>query len=139
MNSYLSVFTRIADKTGSVGALVSTMGCSMCFPALASLSTALGLGFLSQWESLFLNILLPFFAWFTLIINALGYFNHKQWQRTVLGMLGPILLLLSFYLWFQYSWSTNIIYFALAMMLAVSIWDIFSPANKRCQPSEKKV
>ncbi len=129
----VTLLTRIADKTGSVGALVSTMGCSMCFPALASLSSALGLGFLSQWESLFLNTLLPFFAWFTLAVNLLGYFNHKQWFRTLLGIIGPILLLLSFYPWFQYSWSTNVTYAALAMMLLVSLWDIFSPANKHCK------
>ncbi len=135
----VTLLTRIADKTGSVGALVSTMGCSMCFPALASLSTALGLGFLSQWESLFLNVLLPFFAWFAFIVNALGYLSHKQKLRTLLGITGPILLLLSYYPWFQYSWSTNVTYFALAMMLTVSLWDIFSPANKRCQPLEQKI
>jgi mercuric ion transport protein len=132
MNNIFSFFTRIGDKTGSLGSIVSAMGCAMCFPAIANIGAAIGLGFLGQWEDLFLETLLPFFAWLTLAINALGYFSHKQWQRSLLGMAGPILLLLSFYPWFQYSWSTYVTYSALAMMLAVSVWDLLYPANKRC-------
>jgi len=128
----LNFFTRIGDKTGSVGSIVSAMGCAMCFPAIANIGAAIGLGFLGQWEDLFLDTLLPFFAWLTLVINALGYFSHRQWHRTLLGMAGPTLLLLSFYPWFQYAWSTYVTYSALALMLAVSLWDLVSPANKRC-------
>ena len=32
----LELATRSGDKVGSVGAVVSTMGCAMCFPAAAS-------------------------------------------------------------------------------------------------------
>jgi len=124
--------TSIADKTSSLGALVSILGCSMCFPAVANLGAALGLGFLSHWEGLFVNTLLPAFAWLALIINGLGWFLHKQWHRTALGMLGPIILLLSLYPWFKYSWSSYATYTGIALMLIVSIWDIFSPANKHC-------
>jgi mercuric ion transport protein len=128
----LSFFTNIGDKTGSIGSIVSAMGCAMCFPAIANIGAAIGLGFLGQWENLFLDTLLPFFAWLTLVINALGYFSHRQWHRTLFGTAGPTLLLLSFYPWFQYAWSTYVTYSALALMLAVSIWDLVSPANKRC-------
>lgn len=124
--------TRFGDKVGSLGALVSAMGCAMCFPAIASLASAVGLGFLSQWEGLFVNTLLPLFAWVALVLNGLGWFSHRQWHRSVLGMAGPILLLLSLYPWFQYGWSTNVTYSSLGLMVIVSIWDVFSPANKRC-------
>lgn len=132
MNNVITWLTRIGDKTGSLGAVISAMGCAMCFPAIASLGAAVGLGFLSQWEDLFVNTLLPLFAWIALILNGLGWFSHKQWRRSLLGMTGPVLLLLSLYPWFQYGWSTYVTYSALALMVAVSIWDIFSPANKRC-------
>ena len=49
------LFAQIGDKFGTVGA---TMGCAMCFPALASIG-AVGLGFLAQWEGLFITTLLP--------------------------------------------------------------------------------
>lgn len=122
----------LGDKLGSLGALVSAMGCAMCFPAIASLGGALGLGFLGQWEWTFINTLLPAFAWLVLVLQALGWFAHRQWHRTLLGMLGPILLLLSLYPLFQYAWSTWVTYAALAMMVAVSVWDLFSPASRRC-------
>lgn len=126
--------TRIGDKAGSLGALVSAMGCAMCFPAIASLGAAVGLGFLSRWEGLFVNTLLPLFAWLVLGINALGWFSHRQWHRSLLGMAGPTLLLLSLYPWFKYGWSSYVTYGALGLMVAVSIWDLVSPANRRCGP-----
>lgn len=55
----IRLLTRFGDKISSLGALVSAMGCAMCFPAIASLGAAVGLGFLSQWEGLFVSTLLP--------------------------------------------------------------------------------
>ncbi|MFM9931351.1 organomercurial transporter MerC [Achromobacter xylosoxidans] len=110
------------------------MGCAMCFPALASLGASIGLGFLSRWEGLFVNTLLPAFAWLALVINALGWFSHRQWHRSALGMLGPTVLLLSLYPWFQYGWSSYATYSGIGLMLAVSVWDLVSPANRRCGP-----
>ena len=132
MNNLLSLFARIGDKTGSLGAVISAMGCAMCFPAIASLGAAVGMGFLSQWEGIFVNTLLPFFAWLTLVLNALSWFSHKQWLRSLLGMTGPILLLVSLYPLFRYGWSSYVTYSALGLMVAVSLWDLFSPANKQC-------
>lgn len=139
MTNLLNLLTRIGDKTGSLGAVVSAMGCAMCFPAIASLGAALGLGFLSQWEGLLVSILLPLFAWVTLLINVLGWFSHKQWHRCLLGASGPLLLLLSLYPLFQYRWSAYVTYSALALMVAVSLWDIFSRANKRCDDESCEV
>lgn len=132
MNHLLKYITQFGDKAGSLGALFSAMGCAMCFPAIASLGAAVGLGFLSQWEGLFINTLLPLFAWVALGLNALGWLSHRQWHRSALGMIGPVFLLLSLYPWFQYAWSTYVTYAALGFMVVVSIWDIFSPANHRC-------
>lgn len=127
-----SFFIRAGDKAGALGALVSAMGCAMCFPAIASLGAALGLGFLGQWEGLFINTLLPAFAWLALAVNGLGWLAHRQWHRSLLGMLGPTVLLLSLYPWFQYGWSSYTTYAGIGLMLAVAIWDLLSPANRRC-------
>lgn len=134
MNTVIAWVSRLGDKAGSLGALVSAMGCAMCFPAIASLGAAVGLGFLSQWEGLFINTLLPLFAWLALIINALGWLSHRQWHRSALGMLGPVILLLSLYPWFKYGWSSYATYTGIGLMIAVSVWDLVSPANRRCGP-----
>lgn len=134
MNDFIQLLARIGDKSGTLGAIVSTMGCAMCFPALASIGPALGLGFLAQWEGLFVNTLLPLFAWIALGANALGWLSHRQWQRSLTGMVGPVIVLLSLYPWFQYGWSTETLYAGLALMLVVAVWDLVSPAHRRCGP-----
>ena len=108
MTHFLDWISWLGDKAGSIGAVVSAMGCAMCFPAIASLGAALGMGFLEQWEGAFINTLLPLFAWVALTANALGWFKHHQWHRSLLGMAGPVLLLLSLYPWFQNAWSTYV-------------------------------
>ena len=137
MGRMLNRVTRIGDKSGSLGAVVAAMGCPFCFPALASLGAALGLGFLAQWEGFLLTRVLPAAAWLTLVVNALGYLQHRQWQRAALGMTAPaaILVILEFY--FATPWRASAIYAALGLMLAVSIWDIFWPANRRCRGASK--
>jgi len=134
MNNLITWLTRLGDKSGAVGAAVSTMGCGMCFPAAASIGAAVGLGFLSQWEGLFINTLLPLFAWLALGANALGWLSHRQWHRSLAGVAGPSIVLLSLYPWFQYAWSTWTLYGGLVAMLAIAIWDLLSPTHRRCEP-----
>ncbi len=52
----MGLITRIADKTGALGSVVSAMGCAACFPAIASFGAAIGLGFLSEYEGLFISV-----------------------------------------------------------------------------------
>lgn len=129
------LLARITDKASSVGAVISAMGCAMCFPAIASLGAALGMGFLGQWEWVFIETVLPLFATLALLANALGWFSHRQWHRSLLGIVGPTLVLLSLYPFFPYAWSTYVTYSGLAIMVIVSIWDLLYPANKICDVS----
>ncbi len=135
----MGLTTRIADKASAVGTIISAMGCAACFPAIASLGAAIGLGFLSQYEGLFIRILLPAFAGIALLANAIGWRNHRQWRRTVLGMIGPILVLAAVFLMRAYGWqSGGLLYVGLALMVGVSIWDLISPSNRRCELPPKR-
>ncbi len=120
------------DKTGALGAFTAAMGCASCFPALGSLGAAMGLGFLAQYEGMFVNTLLPVFAWIALIANVIAFFSHKIWYRTLAGISGPIMVLLTMGPLWIYNWSTNLLYAGIAMMIIVSIWDIVSPPRKVC-------
>ncbi|CAN7752227.1 MULTISPECIES: organomercurial transporter MerC [unclassified Variovorax] len=124
---------RAADKAGALGSIVSAASCPACFPALASLGAAMGLGFLAGYEGLFITTLLPLFAAVALVANALGWLRHRQWHRSALGMIGPAMVLAAMLLFFGQWWTARLLYTGLAFMVGVSLWDLLSPA-KRCSP-----
>jgi len=124
--------SRLIDKTGVFGAIVAAMGCASCFPALGSLAAAAGLGFLAQFEGLFINTLLPVFAWLALIANGVAFLSHRHWLRLIAGLVGPGMVLLTLYPLWTYDWSTYLFYAGLVIMLVVAIWDIVAPPIKRC-------
>lgn len=123
----MNLLDSIGNKAGGLGSVVSAMGCGACFPALASFGSAIGLGFLSQYEGLFITVLLPLFASLALLANALGWLKHRQWHRSVLGMVGPTIVLVA-----TFAMAEKLLYVGLAAMFAVSIWDFAAPANRRC-------
>lgn len=122
----------IFEKLGSVGTIVSAMGCAACFPALASLGAAMGLGFLSAFEGVFINKLVPLFAIIVLVSNIFAWVSHQQHIRLVCGLLGPLMVLATLYLFWTDNWSTYMFYLGLALMLIVSVWNIISPPQKIC-------
>ena len=130
--------TRMADKSGALGSMISAASCPACFPAIASLGAAAGLGFLSEFEGLFLTILLPLFAAVALLANAAGWFSHRQWQRSLLGMIGPAIVLLALLLFFGQWWTARLLYVGLAFMVGVSLWDLMSPATRRCSRDARR-
>ena len=134
-NSVLPVVSRLSDKVGSFGAIVAAMGCASCFPAIATLGASMGLGFLSQFEGLFINTLLPVFAIVALAANLLSAWSHRRPGRMLLGIAGPIMILATLYLFWTDNWSTYMFYLGLMMMFAVSIHDIASPPRKTCDVS----
>lgn len=135
----MGLVTRIVDKAGALGSVVSAMGCAACFPAIASLGAAIGLGFLAQYEGLLLTKLLPLFAAIALVANCLGWFRHRQWHRSVLGMVGPVIVLLALYPFFGQWWTAQLLYTGLATMVGVSIWDLVAPAHRRCVPDGREL
>ena len=128
-NNLFNMIVRIGDKAGFSGALVAGIGCSACFPALGAIGAALGLGFLSQWESVLVSWVIPLIAVLVMVVNVLGYFSHGQWPRAALGLIGPILILIG-----AITMSEWYFYPGLGFMLGVSVWDMVSARNKRCEP-----
>ena len=139
----MRLLTNLADKTGVIGSLTAAMGCANCFPALGSLASALGLGFLAQFEGIFINTLLPVFAALALLANSLAFYSHKICYRFVAAITGPCFVLLTLYPLWSYSWSTYLLYSGIALMILVSVWDVVSPTQKVCStkralPAEAK-
>jgi mercuric ion transport protein len=132
----MSLFTRLADKAGLIGSVVSAAACVNCFPAIASLGAAIGLGVLSPYEGLFIRILLPAFAGIALLANALGWLSHRQWPRAALGMFGPLLVLVAVFAMRASGHHTGwLLYPGLLLMVAVSIRDLLAPAHRASCPT----
>lgn len=124
----MSLLARLADKTGLLGSFVAAAACASCFPAIASLGAAIGLGFLSPYEGLSVRVLLPAFAGVALLANALGWFSHRQWRRTALGLIGPLLVLAAVFVMRATGHRTDwLLYGGLALMIVLSSWDLLSP------------
>lgn len=128
--------TRAADKAGVVGSVVSAAACPACFPALASLGAAMGLGIFAEYEGLVITTLLPLFAAVALAANALGWLRHRQWHRSLLGMIGPAIVLAALLLFPGQEWYATLLYAGLACMVGVSLWDLLSPTNNRCAKND---
>jgi mercuric ion transport protein len=124
--------STVADKAGALGSIVSAASCPACFPALASLGAATGLGFLSDYEGLFITRLLPLFAGLALLANLLGWLAHRQWWRSLLGVIGPSMVLAALLVFFGHWWTARLLYAGLAFMVGASLWDFVSPRNRRC-------
>lgn len=123
------------EKLGAFGTVVSAMGCASCFPLLGSIGSALGLGFLAQFEGLFINTLLPVFAVVALLAALLSWWSHHQHLRGIFACIGPLMVLATLYLFWVDSWSTYMFYAGVMLMFLVAMWDLISPAAKRCRVS----
>lgn len=126
----ITTLTRFLEKAGVFATLTAAMGCASCFPALGSLASSIGMGFLAQYEGIFVNTLLPFFAAVVLLMNAIAFMAHRVWYRGLAGIAGPMMVLLTLYPLWSYGWSTYLLYCGIVLMLMASMWDIFSPPHK---------
>ncbi len=128
------MINKILDKVGSGGVWIAALSCTACFPALGSLASALGLGFLSHFEGIAVNTLLPIFATLALIVNVYNWYKNQNHPRGALSVFGPIAVLLTLYPLWQYNWSTYLFYFGICLMVVMSVLDIVKPIKEpTCQ------
>lgn len=118
---------RVAGSTGTVGSIIAAMSCTACFPALASLASAVGLGFLSRFEHISIHYILPLFALVGLAANVIGGLRRRGWARMALGIIGPLLVLAAALLMATYGMATEwLLYPGLLLMIGVAIWDLMA-------------
>ena len=120
------------DNVGTLGVWVAALSCPACFPALISLASALGLGFLSTFEGIAINYLLPFFALLVLLSNLYSWYQHRNHFRGLISVFSPVLILFILYVFWVFSWSRQLFYIVLFLMPLVAIFDLVKPAANRC-------
>jgi mercuric ion transport protein len=120
------------DNVGTLGVWVAALSCPACFPALISLASALGLGFLSTFEGIAINYLLPFFALLVLLSNLYSWYQHRNHFRGLISVFSPVLILFVLYVFWVFSWSRQLFYIVLFLMPLVAIFDLVKPAATKC-------
>ncbi|ASP48156.1 organomercurial transporter MerC [Cognaticolwellia beringensis] len=125
------MINKLLDKVGSGGVWMAALSCTACFPALGSLASALGLGFLSSFEGIAVNTLLPVFAALALLVNMYNWYRNSNHIRGVLSVVGPTAVLLTLYPLWRYDWSTYLFYFGISLMVVMSVLDIVKPTKER--------
>jgi len=125
---------KLIENSGSLGAIISTMGCASCFPLAASIGSSLGLGFLAAFEGTFINTLLPIFAVISLLLQIYTAWLARSITWLLLGIAGPLMVLATLYLFWTDNWSTYMLYGGLLLMFIVSIWQWIKPTACHSQP-----
>lgn len=125
----------ILESLPRLGALIAALGCASCFPALGSLAAAIGLGFLSRFEGVLINQILPLIALLALFLALVHSFVHRNPVRTVFALAGPGIVLAVLYPLWNYSWSTPLFYLGLLLMIGASVLDLLKPAGAVKCPS----
>ena len=120
------------DKIGTLGVWVAALSCPACFPALISLVSVMGLGFLSAFESIAISYLLPFFTVLILLSNLYSWYHHGNSFRGLISVFNPILILLILYVFWEFSVSRQLFYVALVLMPLVAILDLIRPVSVSC-------
>lgn len=113
------------EKLGTFGAVLAAILCPICFPKLAIIGAALGLGVLAPiegWFAIASQVLLVL----AFVGHALIYRRHRNRWIPALALFGTTLVLGS--LWFHYVEA--LVYLGLLAGVAATVWSVV--ALRRC-------
>jgi mercuric ion transport protein len=114
------------DKIGSIGSLVTAAACPACFPMLAVVGSAVGLGVLRPLEG---KVFLAFqlLVGVSLVGSFISYFNHRKILPLLIGVISPGLIFFALYIRFH----SVIIYSGLLGLAVASVMNLL--ANRHCR------
>lgn len=114
------------DKIGSVGSLAAAAACPACFPMLAVVGSAVGLGALHPFEG---KVFLVFqlLVVVALLGSVITYFNHRKILPLLIGVVSPCLIFFALYI----SFHSVIIYSGLLGLAVASVMNMI--ANRGCR------
>lgn len=114
------------DKIGSVGALLAAIAAPCCFPIFAAFAAGVGLGALSEYESVVLY-LFQGFALLSFVGLVLGYRRHRRIGPALVGAVSVAAIAYNFY----GSYRLTTLYAGLAGLLVATIWNYFAGRGRR--------
>ena len=120
---------------GALGILGAAMGCSVCFPTLAGLGGAVGLGFLGRYEGTIVRVVIPVLASGSLAVNLFGN-RARSVSVRILGASGPLLVLVATVLLIGHKGWQSVFYAGVVFMALFSAWELLE-RKKSCSPCDE--
>jgi hypothetical protein len=117
--------SAVMDKFGAIGAILAAASCPVCFPLLAVVGSALGLGIFAPWEGYALYALQGFVL-LGLIGNVLSFRAHRTTGPLLLGIAATAAVFVALYVWF----NPVLIYAGLLGLAGTAVWNVV--ARRRC-------
>lgn len=114
------------EKIGSVGAFLAALACPACFPMLATVGAALGLGVLLPFEGIVFSAF-RILVLIALVGNLLAYWKHKSLIPLLVGVASPVAVLFTI----SIHWNASVLYAGLFGLLLASVLNAL--ANRRCR------
>ena len=122
----------LLEKTGTVGAVIAALACPICFPKVALIGAAVGLGVLAPFEG-YIAIGAQVLFVLAFIGQVLSYPRHRNRWLLGLSVLTTALLFVAYYAFT----STLLLETSLALLVAASIWLVIE--NRKCSRCEAQV
>ena len=113
------------EKMGTTGAVLAALACPICFPKLALVGTALGLGFLAPYETYIAFGIQALFV-LALIGQVFAYRTHGNRWLLGLAICTTALLFVAYYA----VSSSVLLQLALVGLVAGSLWQVLE--MRRC-------
>jgi mercuric ion transport protein len=113
------------EKVGTTGAVIAALACPICFPKLALIGAALGLGIFAPYEGyIALGVQVLFVL--ALIGQLLGYRTHRNKWLVALAIATTATMFAAYYI----VPSSILLEISLASLVGTSIWQAVE--MKRC-------
>ena len=124
----------LVEKFGSVGTFFVVSACPGCWPLFIPVGSALGLGFLQQYESTMMDYVFPGFVILTLVGSFFAYRVHQAKYPLIVSGVSGLLIFIGFY----GGWHLVLMYIGIFGLLGGSILAVM--AKKQCEvPSHKDI
>jgi mercuric ion transport protein len=95
-----TVKSGVIEKIGTVGAVLAAAACPACFPVLAVVGTALGLGIFDPFEG-WVFIMFQILVVVAMLGNLLSFIRHRRTVPLIIGLAGPVLIFFALNIWFN--------------------------------------
>lgn len=119
------VKSTVVEKIATLGALLAAAACPACFPMLAIVGTALGLGIFRPFEG-WVFVVFQILVLIALFGNILSFFRHRCVLPLIIGVASPVLVFFALYI----SFNQPLLYLGLFGLVAASVLNFI--AKRQC-------